>query len=262
MTSGTSTGDNPVHREDLITDRKILNRRRLSVLYFSIGILFGMILLGASVYADFESSLFDFSLSTEGRIRPLQCPVLLAAHETGAVTVHVSNSTQEEITRRVNTTISRGHLIMMNEYNESVTLAPGESHVFSWNVTARDAAYGHLIMVKITTMISPRKPLERGTCGVLVLNLPPHVRGIYVIALMLIIAVVATVAGMRMWWLYGRFYTGWRLEATRAILLLGTVVLAGLAISLIGFWEIAAGAFYIAILTVGVTVPHFIINSR
>ena len=79
---------------------------------------------------------------------------------------------------------------------------------------------------------------------------------------MLAVSVIATISGMRGWWQYGRSYTGWRMEATRAIMLLGCVVLAGIALSLIGLWEIAAGAFYIAVLAVGVIVPHFLINSR
>lgn len=262
MSLRTSAGDDAVRRQDLTTDRHILNRRRLSVFYFSIGVLFGMILLGASVYADFESTLFDVSLSAEARIRPLQCPILLAGHETGQVSVRVSNPSEEAITRRVNTNISRGHLIMMNQYTEVFTLEPGESRMFSWDVTARDAAYGHLIMVKITTLVNPRNPLQRGSCGVLVLNLPGQVRGVYVVGLMLAVSVIATISGMRGWWQYGRSYTGWRMEATRAIMLLGCVVLAGIALSLIGLWEIAAGAFYIAVLAVGVIVPHFLINSR
>jgi hypothetical protein len=117
-------------------------------------------------------------------------------------------------------------------------------------------------MVKITTLVNPRNPLQRGTCGVLVLNLPGQLRGSYVVGLLLAVAVIGTISGMRGWWRYGRSYTGWQMEATRAILLLGSVVLIGLALSLIGFWEVAAGAFYIAVLAVGVIVPHFVINTR
>ena len=262
MTSGTSAGDDAVYRQELTTDRQNLNRRRLSVLYFSIGVLVGMFLLGASVYADFESTLFDVSLSADARIRPLQCPVLLAAHETGEVSLRLRNPGAEPITRRVNTNISRGHLIMMSQYTDVVTLEPGESRRLSWNITARDAAYGHLIMVKITTLVNPRNPLQRGSCGVLVLNLPGQIRGSYLVGLLLAVALTGTIGGMRGWWHYGRSYTGWQLEATRAIMLLGSVVLVGLAMSMVGFWEIAAGAFYIAVLAVGVIVPHFLINSR
>lgn len=262
MTLRTTAGDDQVRPQDLTTNRQMLNRRRLSVLYFSLGVLFGMVLLGASVYADFESTLFDVSLSAEARIRPLQCPILLAGHETGQVAVRVRNPGEEEITRRVNTNISRGHLIMMNQYTEVVTLAPGETRRLAWDVTARDAAYGHLIMVKITTLVNPRNPLQRGSCGVLVLNLPGEIKGSYLVGLLLAVSVIGTVTGMRMWWRYGRSYTGWRMEATRAIMMLGSVILFGIALSFIGLWEVAAVAFYIAVLTVGVIVPHFLINSR
>ena len=220
-----------------------------------------MILLGASVYADFESVLFDVSLEIEGRIRAIQCPVLLAAHETGEVSIQINNPTDEAINRRIITTISRGHLILMNQYEDVVSLEPGERQKLSWEVTARDAVYGHLILAKVTTLVSLRNPLHRGTCGILVLNLPGQIKGAYVVGMMLVSSGFFLITGMWMWYQYGRSFSGWRMETTRAIFLLGGVVLAGLALSMFGFWELAAGAFYIAVLATGVSLPHFLINQ-
>jgi hypothetical protein len=240
----------------------MLKRRRLSIIIFTIGALFGLILLGASVYADFESSLFDVSLDAEARIRPVSCPILLASHETGVVSATVHNLSDEEVNRLVRANISRGHLIMMREDEQRITMEARESQTFTWEVTAKDAAYGHLILAKITVLENARKPLQKGSCGVLVLNLPFGIPGWVLVSLIAVIGVFGTVYGAFLWWQNGRSYTGWRMEATRAISLLSSVIIFGLLFSALGLWELAAIGFYIAVLATGVIVPHFVINRN
>jgi hypothetical protein len=245
-----------------VPERQLRKMRRLSMIFFWLGVLIGVFLLGASVYADFESELFDVSLETKGRLRQMYCPVMLSARETGKITILIDNPTDKPATRHVLATVTRGHFTYMNLYEFEITLEPGEQRTLSWDVTAHDATYGNLILAKVMTMANLRQPLRRGSCGILVLNLPGWLKGGWFIAILLVITVIFILIGMRMWWLYGRPNIGWRGETSRIIYLLGGVILVGLALSMLGIWELAAGAFYIAVLAIGVSLPHFLFSQR
>lgn len=242
-----------------ITEQTRLYRRRLGVILFSIGVLLGMVLLGGAVYADFESTLFDVSIVADGSIRPIQCPIVLNDFETGVVTASISNNTSQTSERLVRAHISKGHLILIREIEERVVLAPGETRTLRWTVSARDAAYGHLILVKVIALDDGIQPSHKGSCGVIVLDLPYWISGQLATSSAFALSLGLLLSGAGLWWTYGRSYTGRRLEATRAIFLLGIIIVSGLTFVFLGFWEFAAAAFYLAVLALGVITPHFLV---
>lgn len=236
------------------------SRRVWAAAVFSLGVLFGMVMLGASVYADFEATLFDVFLNAASSPRLIDCPILLSSRESGIVSASIKNQGDTPIMRLVRAHISRGHLTLMREFEQRIELAPGEKVNLEWEVTEKDAAYGHLIFAKVIFLKDDRNPIQRGSCGILVLNLPFGLSGRTVVATMYIVSFICIILALGLWWRYGRSYTGLRMEATRAMFVLGVVVLVGLIFALLGWWEAAAGAFYLAILAIGVVVPHFLIN--
>lgn len=250
------------HREEIKRGetKKSAARRRWSVLVFVIGAMIGMALVGVSVYADFESSLFDIAIDSEGTIRPIYCPVFLDDTETGQVGATFTNHTDKADEVLVRTHISKGHLIWMREEENRLELAPGQSQRLYWDVTPDDAAYGHLIMAKIIVMGSLSDPKDKGSCGVVVLNLPGEMTGSQFFWLLFSTAFIFLVLGIWLWWPFGRVYTGRRLEATRSMVGLSILITVGLISTSVGLWEMAAVSFYISVLMIGVVVPHFLIT--
>jgi len=248
------------HKPGSNSDGSTDSRRIWAAVVFTIGVLVGMVMLGASIYADFEATLFDVFLNASSSPRLIQCPILLSSNESGLVTATIRNRTDQPVERLVRAHISRGHLTLMREFEERLEIAPGEGIDLDWAVTEKDAAYGHLIFAKVIFMEDDLNPLTRGSCGILVLDLPLGLTGRTTVALMYLISFTSIISSLALWWRYGRSYTGIRLEATRAMFVLGFVVLLGLIFGLIGIWEVAAGLFYISILAIGVVVPHFLIN--
>jgi len=223
-----------------------------------VGALLGMLLIGASVYADFESMLFDVSIAADGDIRPIVCPILMSSKEIKEVRAVVKNTTDYPMNSLVRTHVSMGHLTLMREIEQRVQLAPNEKQRLSWLVSAEDAAFGHLILVKVI-MLKSGDPSHKGSCGIIVLNLPSNLKGFHLYFGLLFVSLVALLGGFRMWWNHGRYYTGRRLEVTRSMVGFTIIVVGGLAFSLVGLWEISAVFFYIGVLMVGVVVPHFLI---
>ena len=219
-----------------------------------------MIFMGAAVYADFESTLFDATTVADSAVRPIQCPVLLSTSEPGIVSAIVRNTkdTADEIVVRAH--ITRGHLILMREVEDRIELAPNESKKVDWQVTAQDAAFGHLILVKIIVLDNAENRSHKGSCGIIVVNLPEPIRGWHLFLFILTISAFGIIGGIGLWWKHGRSYSGRGLEATRSILGLGVIISIGLFGVITGFWELAAATFYIGLLLIGVIVPHFLIS--
>ncbi|MFN2145985.1 MAG: hypothetical protein ACK2T7_11590 [Anaerolineales bacterium] len=236
------------------------SRRFWAAVIFTLGVLVGMVMMGASIYADFEATLFDVFLNASSSPRLIHCPILLSSKESGLVTTSIRNRSDEPVVRLVRTHISRGHLTLMREFEERLEIDPGEVIDLEWAVTEKDAAYGHLIFAKVIFLESAIKPITRGSCGILVLPLPWGLHGWTVVVIMYLISFTFIISSLVLWWRYGRSYSGIRLEATRAMMVLGVDVLIGLVFALIGIWEVAALTFYISILAIGVIVPHFLIN--
>lgn len=240
-------------------EHKAAQKRKLSVFLFIIGTIVGMTLIGVSVYADFEASLFDITIVSEGTIRPISCPVFMDVDETGRVAATISNKSERVDEVVVQAHISRGHLLWFREVENHLSLVPDEKQRLAWEVHSEDAAYGHLILTKIIVLGSLSEPRNKGACGVIVLDLPGNLRGGHLFWLLFSLVFVSTGYGMVLWWRYGRALAGRRMEATRAIMGLGVLILIGLIGTATGFWELAAGCFYISVLLIGVIVPHFLV---
>jgi len=219
-----------------------------------------MVLIGASIYADFESTLFDATTVVDSSIRPISCPILLSSTEMGKVSAIIRNTDDRPRELVVRTHITRGHLILLREEQEIVALDPSASQRLSWEVTAEDAAYGHLILAKVIVLGDDPSPSHIGSCGIIVLNLPGNLLGWQLFGSLYLISIICIVSGMRIWWTSGRPYASRSLEATRSILGLGGIILLGLIFIVFGLWELGAGAFYIGLLLTGVIVPHFLVS--
>ncbi len=245
----------------------------ISVVTFTAGILLSMALFALVIWPDFEASLLDPAIRQDARLRTLRCPVMITKVETDTVSAAFKNRLQRPATFHIRAHISQGYITWMREINESLPLAPGERQRLQWPIAPDDAAFGRLVLVKVTVRGGYPLPTRQGTCGVLVI--PP-----------------LALAGMR-WTQGNHIFTfglavGWSLlilgvgirgrtpqarlgEAKRrSVMLQGTggmgllagSIIGGTVVSLLGRWILGGIMFVITLLLLGAILEHFAKMSR
>ena len=244
------------------TERKSsLNRGMIGIILFVIGVVLAMVLIGFSVYADFESTLFDLTNGVNRSIRSIKCPVFLSSQETGNLSAVIKNPEDRTQELVIQASISNRDLILLQEFQENISIAPYEAKQLKWEVEPPDAAYGHLILAKVIVMDVALNPSHRGSCGIIILKLPDGMKGWELFWIIFVLSGIGILSGIIRWWKYGRPNSNRGLEATRSLFGLGGLAVIGLVSITLSFWELAAGAFYIGLLLMGVLIPHFLIKK-
>ena len=231
--------------------------RPLGVLLFSIGLLLGMALFGAIVWADFEAVLFNPGLQQDAPLRSLRCPVMITRSETGTVTASVSNPLDRSTERYVRAHITDGYVTLMREVNRSVPLASGERQRLAWEVTADDAAFERFILVKVVLRGRYPFPSRQGTCGILVVGVP-YLTGEQVFGLAFGASLLSMAGGLVLWLRASRPLGQRKRQAARAMGALGGSVLLGTTVGLVGWWLPGLVIFLITVLGIGVMLGHFL----
>ncbi|MCB2179566.1 hypothetical protein KQH54_00420 [bacterium] len=236
--------------------------RRLSIVIFAIGAILGMALIAISVYADFEASLFDVTISMEGKIRRVSCPVFVDAGAPARVKATYKNTSQESDIINVESHISRGKLVWFPEEEKNIHLDAGEKLQFTWDVFLPELSDPNFVLTKM--MVSGRLSGTTfiGSCGLTVINLPGGMTGEQFFWLSFSAVTICLWTGIGMWLRNRRTYTGKRVEAAGAIIGMGVLIQAGIIATAVGWWEAAAMCFYIVILLIGVIIPHFFVKRR
>ncbi len=146
--------------------------RIASVVIFTAGVLLSLMLFALVIWPDFEASLLDPAVRQDARLRTLRCPVMISKAETGTVSAAFKNRLQRPATFHVRAHITQGYVTWMREIDESLPLAPRETQRLQWPIAPDDAAFGRLILVKVTVRGGYPLPTRQGTCGVLVISAP------------------------------------------------------------------------------------------
>jgi hypothetical protein len=220
----------------------------------------GIILLGASVYADFEASLFDIPLNADEDIRKFSCPILIDSDEVGRIRATVKNDSDQVILRTITGHFSQYSALTRREETFRTNFDPFESKNIYWEITADDAVYGHLILVKVYLYGRATNPAREAGCGVLVLDLPWNLTGDQVVVVLLVFGISLMLTGGRVWWIFTHPKAGIQAEESWGVVSLVCTISTGLLASYLGFFTIAVGMFYVTMLMVGVMVPHFIFS--
>lgn len=136
------------------------------------GLAWLAILSFVAAWPDMEASVFDAATASaaDGRIGSLRCPILLLADERAAVTATFTNRADAPSTFLVRSRIAEGFMTVVREDTRQVTVAPGASTELDWPVSADDAVYGRIVMVRVLATRSAVAPARHGACGSLVLG--------------------------------------------------------------------------------------------
>ncbi|MGQ9833205.1 MAG: hypothetical protein ACUVRJ_05330 [Candidatus Villigracilaceae bacterium] len=137
---------------------------------FTAGILIGILFVGGASWADYEASLFDADNGADGILWSVHCPVMIAPHETGTARAVIKNELNRQRIRRVQTHISAGFVTLMEEYLQTLELAPDEARSLEWEFSAQNAAWRRFVLVRVTLFGNYPSPSRTGSCGVQVVN--------------------------------------------------------------------------------------------
>ncbi|MBL7184236.1 MAG: hypothetical protein ISS50_07280 [Anaerolineae bacterium] len=234
--------------------------RILGVLIFSAGVLLGMALFGIVVWGDFEAAMFDPSIKRDAPLATLRCPVMMTKTETGTVSATFTNPLERPIELYTRAHITEGYVTLMREIITTLPLDPGETKPLQWTVTPDDAAFGRLILVKITVNRKYPLPSRQGTCGILVVDLP-YFTGNQIFAFTLAASLLSMVAGAGLWVVANRPLRGPGLDVTRAMGVLAGSVLTGTIVGLRGSWMFGGLIFVFTVLLIGAVIGYFVSRS-
>ena len=231
--------------------------RILGVLIFSTGVLLGMALFGIIVWGDFEATMFDPSIKQDAPLTTLRCPVMMTKTETNAVTATFTNPLERPIELYTRAHITEGYVTLMREINTTLSLDPGETKPLQWTVTSDDAAFGRLILVKVTVNRKYPLPSRQGTCGILVVGLP-YFTGTQIFAFTFAVSLLSMAGGAGLWVVANRPLKGLGLDVISAMGVLAGSILAGTIVGLRGSWMFGGLIFVFTVLLIGAIIGYFV----
>jgi hypothetical protein len=229
--------------------------RPIGLLLFSVGIFLGLALSGIAAWADLEASFYFGYEPTDKPLNTLTCPKILTRAESGTVTVSLNNPTQGAITPVVDIDISNHGA--MRTLRTKPSIAPNETQRLQWTVTADDIVFGYLILAKVAVSHAATLPSRLGTCGTLVIDLP-GLTGNQIFTIALAISLLGILIGTWIWTGSNRPLNGRGLDATRAMVVLAVIVLAGMLFSFMGWWMLGIIMFSIAVLLIFTVIAYLI----
>lgn len=238
-----------------------MNLQRLAaVLIYLTGILLTTALGALAVWGDLEASLFDAAIRAETNLTSLRCPILITRQETGHVAASFRNTGQQPVNRAIRVHITQGFVTLMREEAVQLPLQPGQTQRLTWPVTAADAAYGSLILVRVSTLRQAPLPSESQTCGIAVFDLPAGSGNLWV-ALWLALGLAGIGGGGWLWLRVSRPLRGRRRTAANASLAVAGVAVAVMLAGLVGAWML--GVLLLALLTLllGAIVAHLLLET-
>jgi hypothetical protein len=231
--------------------------RTLGFVLLWLGILSAMALAAAGTVADLEAAFYGFPWWSKEPLPGFRCPVLMTRSETGAVSLTLKNPTDRTILFRAHADISTPG--QAREVPVMVEIAPGEKERVAWDVTSADVDLGFFIFVNGWTNPAYPYPTRQSMCGILVLDVP-GLTGMQIFGLTLVTSVLCIAGGMSLWIANSKPLEGRRRSVTAGMAFLAVVVLAALAISILGAWM--AGIILLALAVLTITALSFAVLAE
>lgn len=215
----------------------------LGTLLYILAVIAGFFLIVISTWGDMEADSYGFPRRANSSLSGLACPILLTRNETGAISLSLSNPTNQPLHPSTRTEISAP--FEPEVFVESIDLNPGEEKTLEWSLKPENVVFGSFILANVQVYASYPIPNREKTCGILIMNLPGS-GGITVTAL-----AAFTLVGLG-WGLYLMNRSGLRKNFApltwNAILFLGALILIGLILSIMGSWVPSIGVLVLSVL--------------
>ncbi|MFZ6021370.1 MAG: hypothetical protein ACOYXO_17370 [Chloroflexota bacterium] len=170
----------------------------LAFILFVSGLLAGLVWWGSSAWADLEASLFDPAVSADVILNNLRCPQFITPEEIGTISIRLQNPTDRILRQTARIHVSYGFVTLMREESVIIEMQPRETRQLEWFVSAEDAAWGRLVLVRLHLFRSFPLPSRTATCGIVLVNLP-WLNGNHITLLLALLTLAGTLGGWQRW---------------------------------------------------------------
>lgn len=243
----------------MTSQRRAMIRGSAAVVLFVVSAAACLALLGIVTVSDLEGATFDAGIQGEGRMR-LRCPVFLTSDQPGVVRATINNSLDRGAQYLVRVHVSEGFVTLFREINYQLALEPHSKQTLEWEVTAADAAYGWLTLVKVYQSASYPLPARTGSCGIAVVPIP-LLSGNLFFALVLGASLLGMAVGIIEWRAASRASEMLRYDVSNAMIALGCALLVGMVIALMGSWILSLVAMILAVLLTLALLFYFLFKA-
>jgi hypothetical protein len=225
------------------THSKLIHTAGL-ILFFA-GIFIGVILAGGLTWAGLEAN-FYFGYGIQGdRALKVSCPPILAASDTGAVTVSISNPSARQVKPVIEANLSGP--IFPSTSQIQIAIDPGQRQTAKWQIGSANVAFGRLILAQVYQYSAYPLSSAEGYCGTLVLDLH-GLTGKQFFALFLAAGLLGMIGGFLLAALGRRLLGERRTEETGSMPFLGGLVLVGILAGVMGWWLLGVIAIALSLL--------------
>lgn len=225
------------------------NIRRLAILIFTIGVLVGIFFFGTAIWADLEASMFDVSIPGDVRLDTLSCPQIISSSEKGIVSFTLTNTLDREVKPRVWASVSDGFITDIRRLDTTLTIAPGETKKFEFEVSAEDAVWQYFIFTRVYVFRASSLPSRDGYCGMLVADLADS-GGKQIVIMLWLASLLSMWVGLGVWVIVNRPLIGRKLLTTWGMFWLSLLVLLGMVLGAMGSWLAGLLVFVLCVLLI------------
>lgn len=233
--------------------------RRAGLLLYSLGIVFGIVLFGAAVWADLEAFLFDSALKAKTSLNSLSCPIMISSKETGMISARIRNPKDKDSERLLRAHITEGYTSLMREINTYLPIEANSKSPVEWEIFPDDAVYNdRLIMFRV--YLFPDYPTSDadGSCGVLLVQ-----SDTFTGQQILIFSITSSflLIGLGRWlWQRGvqPIVQARMRNIANSMNWLAGIVIAGIVLSLLEYWGPSGVALIVSLLLIGVIFGRYV----
>ncbi len=211
--------------------------RRIGLFLYFLGLLLGLILAILAIWGDLEASLFDVLSKPDRTLTSLSCPILITADEkTALIKANLKNDRDRVENLMVWAHISLGRASLIREEETRFTLLPGDAQLVEWPISADDAAWNRIVLVRVGTVRNLPYPQRVGAaCGVLVIPVKGITGGQIVVATLLA-SMIFLIFGALLWGVGRHPLHTQDMESRKMMMMFVGLVGAALLLSFLKLW--------------------------
>jgi hypothetical protein len=204
-------------------------QRTVGTYLFLTGLILAILFSIIVFWPDQEATLFDQSLSSQGTLTTMRCPLIITPRDDASVRITLTNTHDRDTSLRVRSRISAGSTLFLREETLQIDLVPDESATLAWPIEMDDAAYGRVVLSRVYQYRRSPFPARSQTCGVLAVDVPQMTGG-QIIGVLVTTSTASLTAGIWLWRrgtgpLVGRNREAARIGGTMLLLVLLSIVL-------------------------------------
>ena len=233
------------------------NIRFLSMTIFMIGVMAGLVFSGMAVWADFEASLFDSSLTAEDAFPGFRCPIIIGQNQTGIISGNVVNNSTYNLKFFIRAHATDGSIVLLKEWEDRPVVPAGTSQPIQWEISKSNAVWGNFILFRAFQYRYAPVPSRASSCGIIISPVP-GITGTAAMVLLIGICLVGMGTGLVLWFVQLKRQQGRAREAASAMVVLAVFVLAGIVLNLLAMWLLGFFVIIITVLLIFVMMAYFI----